>query len=173
MNNLVYLLSALLVVMLLCIVFLGEKVIAKSDPSEALEGLEGLWVGHDRFYADADIDGMILYLGKCINGSITAVLIMHAEDVTIAYKKFEINLKTGMLGKVITGGNTKKMKMEADLEELDLDDETQTPLSEIIPEHVCITYQPYKCSLQIYEYLNGKKNIYADLIKDNVSATDL
>jgi hypothetical protein len=66
----------------------------------------------------------------------------------------------------------KKMKMEADLEELDMDDETDIPLTEIMPEHVRITYQPYKCTLQIYEYLNGKKNIYADLIKDNVSASD-
>lgn len=171
MNTAIIILSAIIAVLVLMVVFLLFKTTKTSNNFmvDAIEGLEGLWVTSDKFAVKAGIDGMIIYLGKPEDSpkQIPACIVIHADDKTLLYKKFVIDYK------IIENKSTKKIKFKISIHDnVDDNDDDGDGINDVFPENILMKYSPFKSQLILYEMLDGKKYVYADLVKDNISSMD-
>lgn len=131
----------------------------------------GVWSAPSEFCAASGIDGMIVYLGDeygFLSKKRKACLVMHSDDVTIAYKIVEIDF--GMLD--IFGGllavASDKIKYDVSITELEEDEESEISFEDIMPENLTIEYDPVKMCM---EWKDGDK-LFAKLYKD-CAASDL
>lgn len=178
--------ASVIVLVLLGLIFIEPQKLIKSKKlgivddniTDAVSGLNGLWVAGDEFCSKAGLDGMILYLGDAAiqdgpnEVELPACIIMHADNKTLAFKKFDIVFSMKEVNK---NKKLQKIKFSAKIQESDSDDREDSQddgvlLTDIFPSELQISYKPFKSNLVFYEILDGKKNVYANLVKDNVSS---
>ena len=155
------LLAVILVMSIVVIILLFKTT--SNNTNDAIEGLEGLWITDEKFAVKAGIDGMIIYLGVPENKNIPACIIVHADNKTLLYKNFNIEYK-------VSRATSKKINFKITVTDNESDETDENDsINDVFPENILMRYYPYKSQLLIYEMIDDKKYVYADLVKDIVS----
>jgi hypothetical protein len=131
--------------------------------------LSGVWVAPAEFCAASEIDGMILYVGdECgsISSKRKACLVMHAGDVTLAYKLLEIDFGVFDWFGGLALPFRDSVVYRVSVTDITDDDSQEITLEDIMPSDMCVEYNPVAGSM---EWRAGDK-VYAKLYKDNAAS---
>jgi hypothetical protein len=132
--------------------------------------LTGLWIADEKFCNDADIDGMLLYIGECEGRKHNAYLIMYSDNAVILEKKFSFKVGRVIPSIVIIYPTTMSRLVTLKDPEVtdgneDIPDESVIPLTDIMPldlqmeldlAHGCLTWSSGDIT-----YLKAYKDNYA------------
>lgn len=156
--------------------------------------IEGMWVAPESFCKESDIDGMLVYVGPKLSSAMgrekrKVCLIMHGNNVTIAYKKLEIVMGSPIMNMLIpfTGVPSKwsrSAKVSDDSGEVadpeidimnESDDASTIPLEKIMPENITITVDLNEGKMTwtgppLKRSDDSEERTYAELYKDNASS---
>lgn len=172
MENLHIAILAIVVLVLIFLYWISSSYYAMYD-----DMLSGMWRADPDWAMQADLDGMLLYIGNAEGWwgeSRKGYLIMHANDQIIAAKQLELNVSTGLHivpKKTLTYWVTLTDLGESEGLLPDEGDSSNVPLEDIMPSELQMEIGVSSGRLILYGDEDGEEIQYAKLFKDAV-ATD-
>jgi hypothetical protein len=160
-------------IILLVLIFIN----AKANYELYDDAIGGMWVSDPEWAADADIDGMLLFVGPSesyFSDTRKCYLIMHADDRVIVSKQIQMSISSGV--NILP---TKQLSCSVNVEDLEdeqehlegvIDEGDSIPFEDIMPSDLTLEIGISSGKLVLKGLdKDGEEIQYAKLYKDSVA----